>query len=299
MVATAATSTNDNAAGVAAKNISHFPNAESFRTEANPIVAQVTETYFVKEDNGGTYTVVTSDATEAEKQRSAAVLALPEGLEWPAQLFNKLFKRDFYDRFIENELMSFYNPFGRSRVAVTGTPGIGLSSFAVYVAWYALKMGRTVVYQHFTSPDRYNVLTPGCKFLSVYERGDVPPELKDPNVIYVVDNTTPQYSAKAFTLCVTTPDGECIHRWRKTGVCQYYFPTWTLDEMKLMRTHCYDNKSFSFSGKHVELPDDVLQERFNKVGGIPRFVFIEANYMSHRTQDLAPIGVNRDTFKMV
>lgn len=241
------------------------------------MASHITETHFVKD--GATYRV-TSDAAEVEKRRCAAVLSLPEGLRWLSQRFNRLFKRDFYDRFIEEQLENFRNPIGLSRKVVMGTPGIGKSSFAVYATWRALKMGKIVVYQHVNELGRYNILNPGLNSMRVYKNDEPPPELQDPSTIYIVDGMTPYGNVEAFTLLVTSPDEKRIHQWKKDSAKLFFIPTWTLDELKLMRTHCYGEMSLSSSGTPVELTDELLLERFHNVGGIPRYIFFDDLYDS-------------------
>ncbi len=208
----------------------------------------------------------------------AAVLSLPKGCKWLSQGFTKLFKRNFYDRFIRDFLLNFKNtelPQSSSRVLVMGTPGIGKSAFAPYAVYRALRMKKTVVYQHRDMPDEYTVLTPGCDKVSVVDKP--PPELKDRKVVYVVDGMEPR-GAEAFTLLVSSPNKRRVHEWVKFGE-SYFFPVWTFDELKLLNTHCFNSHSESRNTRDsVELTDSVLAERFEKAGGIPRTIFREEQW---------------------
>jgi hypothetical protein len=83
---------------------------------------------------------------------------------------------------------------------------------------------------------------------------------------------------RAFTLFVTWPNRDLVHIWCKHPYAYtYYFPVWTLDELKLLRTHCFDGRSFSADKQFpaVQLTDAELQRRFDTVGGVPRFIINE------------------------
>jgi hypothetical protein len=224
--------------------------------------------------------------TELTGGNGSAVLTLPKGTKWFSQGFDRLFKRDFYDRFIDEYLEGFANPYKSKRVLLMGTPGIGKSSFALYAAWRALKIDKSVVYQHHESPSTYTVLTPGSDMVRKYENFR-PPELEDPNAVFIVDGMRPQY-AEAFTLFVSWPNHERVHGWTKrTGTLTFHFPTWTLDELKLMRTHCFDGRSATQSNKlypSVELTDEELETRFDASGGVPRFIFDETKWRELPTE---------------
>jgi hypothetical protein len=219
---------------------------------------------------------IATRVTEQDLGGGAAVLALPEGMMWPSQSYNNLFKRDFYDRFIRDFLHDFGLTF-RRRVLVMGTEGIGKSSFALYATWKALWMGKTVVYQHHSRPAWFTVLMPGS---DVVRRSKTDPrELEDPNVVYIVDGMTPR-DAKAFTLFVSWPNRDCVYEWTKSESSTWYFPTWTLKELELMRTHCYGGRSVPISAASalIDLTDEELRKRFDATGGIPRFIFDEVNW---------------------
>jgi hypothetical protein len=53
--------------------------------------------------------------TELPGGNGSAVLAMHEGCKWLSQLFGLLFKRDFYDHFLDNHLQGFSNPGGGHR----------------------------------------------------------------------------------------------------------------------------------------------------------------------------------------
>jgi hypothetical protein len=266
--------------------------------------------------------------TELPGGNGSAVLALPKGTKWFSQDFDRLFKRDFYDRFIDQKLEGFANPRGARCRLVMGTPGIGKSSFALYAAWRALQIDKSVVYQHHSLPTVFTVLTPGSDMVRKYENFR-PPELDDRNAVYIVDGMRPQ-GAEALTLFVSSPNHERVHEWSKRfGTQIYHFPIWTLDELRLMRTHCFDGRSYSDCDEHpsVELTDEELQARFDAAGGVPRFIFdqtkwrelpTEMNFSISKTlRDIQSLGlatalesefvishraihliVNRDTFKI-
>jgi hypothetical protein len=113
-----------------------------------------------------------------------------------------------------------------------------------------------------------------------YESLIPPAELKDPRVVFIVYGMKPP-GVMAFTLFVTWPNRDLVHTWCKHDkALTYHFPVWTLDELKLLRTHCFDGRSYSANVElpAVELTDEELQRRYDTVGGVPRFIFNEAKW---------------------
>jgi hypothetical protein len=221
--------------------------------------------------------------TVLELACGAAVLSLPDGCNWLSQSFRLLFKRDFYDTFITNVLRSFVNSdsLGGDRVVVMGTPGIGKSSFALYAVYSALQMGKSVVYQHHETNHIYTVLYPGNEFATIYSQQSNPVELENPNNVFVVDGITPR-NAKAFTLLVSSPNHSRVFEWSKANAATFYLPIWTFEELKLMSTHCFGGFSKAGIFQPVELTNEVLWERYEMAGGVPRHVFLEAKWRELR-----------------
>jgi hypothetical protein len=120
----------------------------------------------------------------------------------PDHLVKKLFIRYFYDPLIDDVMKCFQSPSERlPHVIICGNPGIGKSTFGIYLLFRALKLGRPVVYQQ-------GMLSGAC-FL--FENGTVTKHasssshvienrLYDPRVLFIVDSYTP----------IATPDFKCI-----------------------------------------------------------------------------------------
>lgn len=199
----------------------------------------------------------------------AAVLSLPPGCTWLSQPFQHLFKRDFYDRFITVLLNNFNFKAGFTGALLIGTPGIGKSSFAMYAIWKALELGKTVVYQHYGNPTDFTVLRPDQAPVEIV--GTLPPAAKDPSAVFIADSIPPHdANIKAFQLFVSSPSHDRVHEWMKLPTRKLFaFPTLSLQELRLMRDACYDGSDLG----GALLSDESLQERMDKVGGVPRFIF--------------------------
>jgi hypothetical protein len=205
---------------------------------------------------------------------SSAVLSLPLGKTWISQDYRCLFVREFYDRFIIEKLNRFErNHKTKGLELIMGTPGIGKSSFALYAAWYALQMQKTVIYKHYMTPYTYFILVPGESDVRVikYSDDDLPPETDDYKSVYIVDGIRPA-KVKAFTVFVSEPNYDRTFEWLKQpGAHQHFFPPWTLDELCSLVDSCFETK----------LPHSEIANRFNIVGGIPRLVVDEDKWKDH------------------
>ena len=214
--------------------------------------------------------ISTSSFRLAEKKVVAtngeAVISLPrQGVMRKYLKYDRIFVRDFYDRFIEEYLDNFDNKDSDGAV-IMGTPGIGKSSFAWYVVWKALQMGKSVIYHGRHVPTKFLVFHNDSP-VEVYQ--EFPTDYDETNNVYVVDSLEPE-STLSYTVFVTSPERELVKEYLKFSVKELYFPIYTLDELKLMRDFCFDGKS---SDTHSTiLTDQELEHRFNDLfGGVPRF----------------------------
>ena len=215
-----------------------------------------------------------SSIGQAKKEilsKGVAVIALP--FKQLSALLNvdRIFVRDFYDKFIEHKLKNFELSMNTNRGAVImGTPGIGKSTFGWYMVWKALQMGKTVIYNQYFYPQAF-VIFHGNERVQVCHY--IPSEYDNPNTVLVVDSLVPR-SSRCFTVLVTSPDRGVVKEFLKVpGVKRHFFPLYTADELKLLRDSCYDGKSIEGN----VLSDDELQRRFSIVfGGVPRFVLSDA-----------------------
>jgi len=212
--------------------------------------------------------------TLLDANNGEAVLTLPHDELKGRLAYDHIFVRDFYDRFIEQQLGNFTYVEKRSQGAVVlGTPGIGKSAFAWYVVWKALNMGKTVLFHHFLSNNEYLLF-----------RGDEPVQVLDKfpefyfsdeereNMVFVVD-TAPPRGYFCYTVLVSSPDYKVVKEFLKTSsVHRYFFPTHTLHELKSMRDSCFGGNSVQGD----KLSDEELTRRyFELFGGVPRFALCD------------------------
>jgi hypothetical protein len=149
------------------------------------------------------------------------------------------------------------------RFALTGTPGVGKSAFLFYVLWRlaSIQENETVILHRACDGNRVFVFTKtNCYNTFGLER--VIHMLDDPTTWYLTDTLAPppgQYLAT--TILVASPDRRHYSEFLKhtLGVHLHFLPVWTLDELLTL-------------GKKYSLSEDVVQERFQKIGGIPRFI---------------------------
>ncbi|TPX63254.1 hypothetical protein CcCBS67573_g08731 [Chytriomyces confervae] len=148
---------------------------------------------------------------------------------------------------------------GTSGFAITGNPGIGKSVFLFYVMWRAvLRRQITLISQYLNSPATW----------------------------YLTDALPNGPSAVgAITVVVAPPARKHYKQFLKyTKTTRlFYLPVWDLEELLAARAM-------------YELSPAIVEERFNLIGGIARFVFEKPNLI-HRTIKEALGGLNIDKFR--
>jgi len=218
---------------------------------------------------------------ELHGSNGAGIISLPQGQKWLFGAFRHLFVRNFYNRFIKFQLNDFKITSKTSKVVLMGTPGIGKSSFGIYCVWKALEMKKTVIYQHGSAASFFTIFKRGEKPIRVKRDSaeDVPPEALEQNNVFIADSITPSGLIQAFTLFVSSPNRGRVYEWSKHRECEtYFFPTWEMDELDLIREHIY----YGAGGDEGSvLSQEELQTRFDSVGGVPRFIFEDFKWREH------------------
>jgi len=177
----------------------------------------------------------------------------------------KLFVRMCYQQLC-GDIFREQSECGRKAFLVTGTPGIGKSSFISFFAAHVLAAGKTVYLQRhgrrivldFNACTR----TPNA-FVVLDEKEWLKAMHKQKNGWYLVDGDEPCSCDNMPTLLVTSPKTSRFKDWQKQRqVLARWMPIWTLEELKYVGTRVFD------------LTEDELERRYQIVGGCPRRCFM-------------------------
>jgi hypothetical protein len=153
-------------------------------------------------------------------------------LKWPYLNAHVLLERDFYARLLTEEKW-LGGLSGKQRVlAVLGQPGIGKSSFGLWLLAHLLRSKRTVVYSRNFSkslaiPDIQHVVFFGGQAF-VTATADLGPAgmlLSDPSVVQLCDSIKPSATARCHKVLITSPDPS-LWRWfvEREFARAVYFP---------------------------------------------------------------------------
>ena len=206
-------------------------------------------------------------------QSGAALVRLPAdcGAEWP-QLGPgaPLFVRSFYSGCFEGVLASFdveRAPDAPRKFTIIGNAGIGKSAFGAYLLWRAVQARRTVIYVSEKVKDAFILHGDGRveAFSKAHFDDRCSAILDDMSAVLICDGVKPPVCS-AFTVLITSPVRE---RWKEFDKCvdasRLFFPVFSLREIGDMRRACFPR----LSGTEAEAG---VQERYEKWGGIPRYV---------------------------
>uniref|UniRef100_A0A7S0WNW8 Crinkler (CRN) family protein n=1 Tax=Chlamydomonas leiostraca TaxID=1034604 RepID=A0A7S0WNW8_9CHLO len=151
-----------------------------------------------------------------------------------------------------------------TKVAITGSPGIGKSYFLFYLMFtLATTLAQPVVVLHIRGLQRVLCFT-GSTVLTGTLR-DFYHQLDDPKTWYLVDEVEPVF-CRAKTVLVSSPNRNIYHAFLKQrGATQRFMPVWTKDEIDLCRARL-----------HTELEQEVVDDLWAKWGGRPRYVLEKA-----------------------
>ncbi|TPX59395.1 hypothetical protein SpCBS45565_g07758 [Spizellomyces sp. 'palustris'] len=160
-------------------------------------------------------------------------------------------------------------------VLVTGTPGIGKTTFAYYMCYLIWQRNPdAVIVYEFAEPSvtrfllKERLATRGATDSYTFELGS-------PDSWYIVDGTTPSFAAEAKTLLVSSPEVSVFNKWKKQQrTVRYFMPTWTWEELETLYHDSYENMTSAFD-PNIKFTMDLLQHRFLKFGGVPRTVLFK------------------------
>jgi hypothetical protein len=197
----------------------------------------------------------------------------------------------------------------RTRLVLTGNPGIGKSFFGLFlIAKLRERFGESVVivYQNALAKRRYLLKGNGQAFVAWWEHS-FEQELDDPNtwceslafclikritqtltflllcfltsaVDYLLAHVGHRFivdgagavARKARTIVLASPKRSNLHEFQKLEKCvTRYMPVWTFDEMESLRNLNFTDITF-----------EDMEARFETYGGIPRVVLEKANEIS-------------------
>ena len=148
-------------------------------------------------------------------------------------------------------------------MAITGTPGIGKSVFLFYTIWRLANMkvkGAVILHRQLDAGEIYVFQNEGCWM--TMNRKHIRLLLKDPDTWYLTDALLPPPGQlSAVTILVSPPFKEYYSTFLSMSHVAplHYLPVWSLEELKLVA------KAYLKEPVYVE-------ERFDKIGGVPRYV---------------------------
>lgn len=191
-----------------------------------------------------------------------------ESLLYPRENIRKLYIRKCYREVFDLILEKINQK--KSSFTISGTPGIGKSLFFVYILYRLIKdlpinslslKPNLIVYQVGSSFRCFDLQRMN---VTVLLRIDAEMFLQKSDTLYIIDGGTsePQLS-KCTTLFISSPSSKSYKEFvKQKSALEWFFPVWTLDELKTCRRYCYPDLSI-----------DVLLERYRIYGGVARFVF--------------------------
>ena len=229
--------------------------------------------------------------SQAGKQQlvSASGLSLPLGtsLMGLPQYGRQLYMRPTYLR--SKDILAHHfkaaRPYVDKTVLVSGTPGIGKSFCALYLATHFIAQGTRVVYEFnpvsAAGPTVWYHFPPNSRqgFLGSHWE-EVKPHTNDANTIYLVDGGLPLIpSPMRWCYAFLSPQRQ-VYRWATKSPSSHllFLPFWTLEELQACR---------SFVTVFEEgLSSGLVTEAYEIAGGIPRTVLQLA---AHQSQSGIPV----------
>jgi hypothetical protein len=158
-------------------------------------------------------------------------------------------------------------------MCVTGNAGIGKSAFGCYVLWRAVRAGRAVVYVS-AKEARASIIHAGGVCVESCFRSEYllrsEALLSDPSTVFICDAVEAP-AVNAFTVLISPPQ---LEMWKRFDDLDFstrlFFPVASRREIADMLHSCFPHLLASGS-------EDAVWERFDAIGGIPRFVLDRVN----------------------
>jgi hypothetical protein len=208
------------------------------------------------------------------------IISLPAGEYWENLESNKLFVRNIYPRFYEDYISSYKKG---TKIILSGTPGIGKSSFGLYCIYRGLKDGKSVLYHStkqlggvllFTSTSsRYISYDEFLKLARV-----------DDNILYIADGIKPLV-CRTPTILITSPNRDVWFQYSKEPkVEEKKFGIFSLSEMHLLRLYCFDEV----------VTKEAMMNQIKLFGNIPRTCLTKIGNSSNSLESLSTLIKSQD-----
>ena len=218
-------------------------------------------------------------------------ISLPEGLKWffefrEPSLLARACAPLLFDRVLS--LQSMFRP-KTIGVLLTGSPGIGKSWFLMYTMYrLAAEPSVPTIILHSAKRAAAHWFRPdGTVATNSNPHGEDLARISDEKSWYLFDaneNEIECFPIEAFTLVASSPNRRHYKGFKKQmGTVKLCMPPWTLDELLAVK-HLFfyiaadlatENRGKGEEEKRSEV--DVVRERYEMAGGIPRTVFTTAN----------------------
>ena len=196
-------------------------------------------------------------------EASGELLDLTMQLRISTSIYIRDCYKELYDVYMKYEEKTLEEqisyPSSIPHVYLTGSPGIGKTSFLLYLLHLMLKEKRKIIF--------------GSKFIKgflywdsptsvVYlEENDIVKYYKDRNITFLMDSREIKTAFGPCIIC-SSPRSDIAKQYRKTAYT-LYMPVWEWDEIQHLHNAVYSNK----------ISKMYLKARYFIAGGIPRYLF--------------------------
>jgi hypothetical protein len=194
----------------------------------------------------------------ARVEEKDGCLEIANGFPYPPDMSGSiLFIRQCYSDVFD--LLASMIP-NKRKLAVSGTPGIGKSSFFIYLLWRFLQpdeswQPKKIIYHH--ESDLFYIDIEKQEFVKELETCD----------LYIIDGHSKPITATVPTIYIAPPYTDSYRKYLKNGkAVEFCFPIWTMDELKKCRAKVYPTIS-----------QQAVEARYDIYGGIARIIFDENN----------------------
>lgn len=225
--------------------------------------------------------IETEEVVESSQDTGAFVL--PQGMNWLHQVGPDVEKRghSLFVRPCSGQICDLIDQHRRNLrlgAVVIGTPGIGKSWLSNLLLLRAAKEKRNVIFESVREDIAYffEGATGTVRFADEPRAGRSRPWpfANDRNTLYIMDaggkgvHREP-LGVSAFTVVLASPNEKHYGQFLKEiGFdSRFFMPDWTLDDLKAVLPFVEDREF-----KNVAT-DAVVEERYGKIGGVPRSVF--------------------------
>lgn len=202
-------------------------------------------------------------------QKQPRILRVGNDVTLPQLERKPIFVRYFYDQCIEGAMSNLDSAgtLGVRRFLILGSAGIGKSAFGLVLLRHALRQrpARTVVYVNDRTLDAYVFRARGSgggHDVTPFLKENLPHDIDDSRTVLICDSLCPPTVA-AFTVMISSPSRKRYKNFWNSQPCnKLVFPPFSWPEIRAMRDTCFPSVS-----------DEDLMQKYNLIGGIPRFVF--------------------------